>query len=92
LPGDVAGVNWSKAVAVGLSLLISPAIGFAAAAALLLLMKWVLKKPRLYQPPAAQDRPPGWIRGVLPPTCGSVSLAHGSNDGQKKAWGLFCWC
>ena len=34
--GDVAGVNWSKAVEVGLSLLISPVIGFLAASALLL--------------------------------------------------------
>jgi phosphate/sulfate permease len=81
--GDVAGVNWSKAVEVGISLLISPVIGFLAAAALLLAMKRVLKEPRLYEPPAEGDKPPRWVRGVLLATCGGVSLAHGSNDGQK---------
>ena len=29
------------------------------------------------------DRPPGWVRAVLIATCGGVSFAHGSNDGQK---------
>jgi phosphate/sulfate permease len=28
-------------------------------------------------------RPPLWIRAILVTTCGGVSLAHGSNDGQK---------
>jgi inorganic phosphate transporter, PiT family len=81
--GDFQGVNWSKAGEVGLSLLISPAIGFAAAAALLLAMKRMIPDPRLYQPPDHGDTPPRWVRGVLLATCGGVSLAHGSNDGQK---------
>jgi phosphate/sulfate permease len=77
------GVNWGKAGEVGLGLLFSPLLGFVAAYALLLVMKLVLKEPRLYQPPVGDDRPPGWIRGVLLLTCGGVSFAHGSNDGQK---------
>jgi phosphate/sulfate permease len=81
--GDVSGVNWAKAVEVGLSLLISPVIGFAAASALLLAMKRLVKEPRLYEPPLEGDSPPRWVRGVLLATCGGVSLAHGSNDGQK---------
>ena len=81
--GDFQGVNWSKAGEVALSLLISPAIGFAAAAALLLTMKRLIPEPRLYQPPEEGDTPPRWVRGVLLATCGGVSLAHGSNDGQK---------
>ncbi len=81
--GDVSGVNWSKAVEVGLSLLISPVIGFAAASVLLLAMKRLVKEPRLYEPPDDGDSPPRWVRGVLLATCGGVSLAHGSNDGQK---------
>jgi phosphate/sulfate permease len=81
--GDISGVNWSKAGEVGLSLLISPVIGFVGAAGLLLAMKRCLRDPRLYEPPAEGDRPPGWVRGVLIATCGGVSFAHGSNDGQK---------
>ncbi len=81
--GDVSGVNWAKAVEVGLSLLISPVIGFAAASVLLLAMKRLVKEPRLYEPPDEGDSPPPWVRGVLLATCGGVSLAHGSNDGQK---------
>ncbi|MHC5541500.1 inorganic phosphate transporter, partial [Singulisphaera rosea] len=81
--GDISGVNWSKALEVGLSLFISPIIGFVAAGALLLTMKRYLSEPRLYQPPVDGDTPPGWVRAVLIATCGGVSLAHGSNDGQK---------
>ena len=78
-----SGVNWSKALEVGLSLLISPIIGFALAAGLLLLLKRTVKAPALYQPPEGDRPPPGWIRGTLLMTCTGVSLAHGSNDGQK---------
>ncbi len=77
------GVNWSKAIEVGLGLLISPVIGFIAAAGLLLIMKKLVKDRRLYVPPEGDDKPPKWIRGVLIATCGGVSFAHGSNDGQK---------
>ena len=79
----LGGVNWANAGEVGLGLLISPVIGFVGAWALLLCMRRVLKEPRLYQPPVGDDRPPGWVRGVLIVTCGGVSFAHGSNDGQK---------
>jgi phosphate/sulfate permease len=81
--GDVQGVNWSKAGEVGLSLLISPLLGFVTAAGLLLAMKRLIREPRLYHPPDEGDTPPRWVRGVLLATCGGVSFAHGSNDGQK---------
>ena len=78
-----SGVNWSKAGEVGLSLLISPMIGFALAFGLLLLIKNTVNAPELYQPPEGDKPPPTWIRGTLLLTCTGVSLAHGSNDGQK---------
>jgi phosphate/sulfate permease len=81
--GDFQGVNWSKAGEVALSLLISPILGFVAAAGLLLAMKRLIREPRLYHPPDDGDTPPRWVRGVLLATCGGVSFAHGSNDGQK---------
>jgi phosphate/sulfate permease len=79
-----AGVDWTQAGKVLLGLIISPAVGFGAAYVLLLVMKAVIREKRLYEPPAhADDRPPIWIRAVLIFTCGGVSFAHGSNDGQK---------
>lgn len=81
--GNLSGVNWNKAMDVGKALLLSPMIGFVAAAALLLIMKVFLKNPNLYHPPGEGDNPPSWIRAVLIATCGGVSMAHGSNDGQK---------
>ena len=81
--GDLQGVNWNKAMDVGKALLLSPLIGFLAAGMLLLGMKVFLKNPNLYHPPGEGDNPPSWIRGVLIATCGGVSMAHGSNDGQK---------
>jgi phosphate/sulfate permease len=81
--GDVGGVNWSVAAEVALSLLISPVIGFVLAAGLLAAMKRLIPEPRLYRPPDEGDTPPRWVRGALLATCGGVSFAHGSNDGQK---------
>jgi PiT family inorganic phosphate transporter len=84
-PGHVfgEGVNWAKASEVGISLLVSPVIGFTLSALLLLLFKATVKSPELYAAPAKDQPPPSWIRGLLVLTCTGVSFAHGSNDGQK---------
>src|SRR5262245_9789067 len=58
---NLSGVNWGKVGEVGLALLVSPLVGFVLAALLLLLMKKMLKEPRLYVPPQGDDCPPGWI-------------------------------
>jgi phosphate/sulfate permease len=78
-----SGINWEKATEIGLSLLISPVLGFVLSAGLLLLLKNLVKAPELYRPPEGDKPPPGWIRGTLLLTCTGVSVAHGSNDGQK---------
>ena len=78
-----AGVNWGKAKDIGLALLISPLIGFCVAALLLIVMKILIRNPKLYSTPDANHPPPGWIRALLMFTCTGVSFAHGSNDGQK---------
>src|SRR5262247_431239 len=81
--GFGSGVNWSKAQQVGMSLLISPLVGFLVAGGLLLLSKMLLKNRKLYQEPEGDQPPPLWIRAILFLTCTGVSFAHGSNDGQK---------
>jgi phosphate/sulfate permease len=77
------GVDWGQVKKVGLALLFSPVIGFVVAGLLLLILKLFFRNPKLYTPPEGEDRPPWWIRTVLIGTCGGVSYAHGSNDGQK---------
>ena len=78
-----SGVDWTKATEIGYSLLLSPLFGFAAAALLLLALKFVVRNPALYRAPEGNRPPPWWIRGTLIATCTGVSFAHGSNDGQK---------
>ena len=77
------GVNWGQAKNIGLSLIISPIVGFGCAALLLLLAKVLIRKPELYAAPEKDKAPPLWIRAILVLTCTGVSFAHGSNDGQK---------
>ena len=77
------GVDWSQVGNVFRSLLISPVVGFVCAGLLLLLMKFVIKDPRLFEAPKGDAPPPFWIRGLLILTCTGVSFFHGSNDGQK---------
>ncbi len=79
----VEGVNWHEVTKVFTSLLVSPAIGFAAAGALLLALKLCVRRPELFAPPAKDAPPPWWIRGILMGTCTGVSFFHGTNDGQK---------
>ncbi|HEY0795875.1 MAG TPA: anion permease, partial [Acidisarcina sp.] len=78
-----SGVDWAQAGSVFKALLISPVVGFGCSALLLLLMKYVIKDPRLFESPKGDEPPPFWIRGLLVLTCTGVSFGHGSNDGQK---------
>ena len=76
------GTNFRNVEAILLSLLVSPFLGFALAALVLLFIRRWVRDRRLYEP--AHDRkPPTWVRAVLVMTSTGVSLAHGSNDGQK---------
>jgi PiT family inorganic phosphate transporter len=81
--GATSGVDWAQAENVGKSLLLSPLVGFAFAALLLLVCKRVIPDKRLYAAPEGTKPPPFWIRCLLLLTCTGVSFAHGSNDGQK---------
>ncbi len=84
LPGHSfgAGVNWGKAADIGVSLLVSPLFGFGMAALLVLLVKRYTTNKGLLKEPSGEPPPPG-TRALLVATCSGVSLAHGSNDGQK---------
>jgi inorganic phosphate transporter, PiT family len=84
-PGHVfgEGVNWAKAEEIGISLLVSPLVGFSLAALLLVACKALVKRAELYTAPEKGVPPPLWIRAILVLTCTGVSFAHGSNDGQK---------
>lgn len=78
------GVNWGKAEEIGLSLILSPVIGFGLAVLLMYFLKHVIKYHALFHIPHGEnDRPPLLIRGLLITTCTLVSFFHGSNDGQK---------
>lgn len=78
-----AGLNWHKALEVGLVLLLSPVLGFCLAGILLLVSRKLLPNPKLYTAPENGTPPPFWLRSILFLTCTGVSVVHGSNDGQK---------
>jgi PiT family inorganic phosphate transporter len=78
-----SGVDWEQATKVFKVLLISPLVGFCCAALLMLLSKWFIKYPALYEAPKDNTPPPWPIRALLVLTCTGVSFFHGSNDGQK---------
>jgi inorganic phosphate transporter, PiT family len=78
-----SGVDWGQAANIGKSLLLSPIVGFAVAALLLMAAKALIKDPKLYSAPKGAEPPPFYIRCLLILTCTGVSFFHGSNDGQK---------
>ncbi|MES2817436.1 MAG: inorganic phosphate transporter [Pseudomonadota bacterium] len=83
------GVNWKKAIDIGISLLASPAAGFLVAALLLLSLKWLRRDSKMHKNPEqrleldGKKHPPFWNRLVLVLSAMGVSFVHGSNDGQK---------
>lgn len=83
------GVNWNKAIDIGLSLVVSPLAGCLVAGCLLLLFKrwWPISKmhktPEQRREIDAKKHPPFWNRLVLVLSAMGVSFVHGSNDGQK---------
>ncbi len=78
-----SGVDWSQAKNVGLTLLVSPIVGFILAALLLLVLRAFIKNKELFAAPKGNRPPTWWVRSLLVLTCTGVSFAHGSNDGQK---------
>jgi inorganic phosphate transporter, PiT family len=78
-----SGVDWEQVTKVFRVLLISPLVGFTAAALLFLVSKALVKYPALYEAPKGSAPPPWPIRLLLVLTCTGVSFSHGSNDGQK---------
>jgi PiT family inorganic phosphate transporter len=87
LPGvENVGLNWAKVKDAGLSLMLSPLIGFGLTMGIVILVKKISKKLKnniLFEEPKKKKSPPPLIRGLLILTCTSVSYSHGSNDGQK---------
>lgn len=83
------GINWGKAIDVGLALLCSPLVGFLLAGVIVLLLRRfyghhsVHKTPAIRQQVEGKKHPPFWTRFLLVVSAMSVSFAHGSNDGQK---------
>lgn len=80
------GINWQKAIDIGLSLLVSPTVGFIVAALLLLLLKRWRPRSKMHKTPEQRPKkkhPPFWNRMVLVLSAMAVSFVHGSNDGQK---------
>jgi PiT family inorganic phosphate transporter len=79
---DKAAVDFSKAIEIGSSLVISPVFGFSFTVLLMFIMKKFLNNDALFKEPKKGKHPPIWIRGILIATCTGVSVSHGANDGQ----------
>jgi len=78
-----SGVDWEQATKVLKALIVSPLVGFTLAGLLILISKWTIKYPSLYEAPKNNQPPPFPIRALMVLTCTGVSFFHGSNDGQK---------
>ena len=83
------GVNWKKATDIGISLFVSPLVGFGVAALMIFIFLKYRPKSHSHQTPSqrivvdGKTKPPFWTRMVLILSAMGVSFAHGSNDGQK---------
>jgi len=85
LPGETfgAGINFVKLKEIGLSLLISPFVGFFLSFLLFKLFKRISPKSKMFFPLKENQSPTPAVRAALIATCIGVSFAHGANDGQK---------
>jgi PiT family inorganic phosphate transporter len=72
----LASLGWSKIGITALFIFVSPMIGFAAAAILMIATSWILRRQR----PGRVDR---WLRPLRFMSAAAFSLSHGGNDAQK---------
>jgi PiT family inorganic phosphate transporter len=78
------GVDWKQILTVLKALAISPVLGLVGAGGLYALLRLVVRRGHLFEPPEGDTPPVWWLRGLLILTCTSVSFSHGTNDGQKS--------
>lgn len=78
------GVDWHQIVTVLKALAVSPVLGFAIAGALYWILRMVVRRGELLEAPRDGKRPVWWMRALLITTCTTVSISHGTNDGQKS--------
>lgn len=79
----VEGVHWSQLWTVLEALALSPILGFVLSAIVYFVLRRTVHDTRIYKP-AGNEPPVWWMRCILILTCTGVSLAHGTNDGQKS--------
>ncbi len=79
-----AGVDWAQIWKVLEGLAFSPVLGFVLAGGLYGILRLVVRKGHLFEPPEGDKPPVWWLRGLLFLTCTGVSFSHGTNDGQKS--------
>lgn len=79
-----SGVDWRQIWTVLEGLAISPIVGFILAGGLYGILRVVVRGGQLLEPPRGDEPPAWWMRGLLFLTCTGVSVAHGTNDGQKS--------
>jgi PiT family inorganic phosphate transporter len=77
------GVHWGQLWSVLQALALSPVLGFVLSGALYFILRRIAHDRHLYEP-AKEGPPVWWMRGTLILTCTGVSVAHGTNDGQKS--------
>jgi PiT family inorganic phosphate transporter len=81
---DVAqSVKWGEVGKIGLSLLISPMVGFSLTILTMYLFRAFIRSKRFFKEVESHKKPPFFTRITLILTCTLVSYAHGNNDGQK---------
>ena len=78
------GVDWNQIIRILEALFVSPILGLVVAGGLYYLIKVIVRRGPLLEPPHGDQPSPWWLRGLLILTCTSVSYSHGSNDGQKS--------
>jgi PiT family inorganic phosphate transporter len=77
-------VDWHQIITVLEGLAISPVFGLVGAGGLYGLLRLVVRRGHLLEPPKEGESPVWWLRSLLILTCTSVSFSHGTNDGQKS--------
>jgi PiT family inorganic phosphate transporter len=78
------GVDWKQIWIVLEGLAISPILGLVLAGGLYAILRMIIHRGHLFEPPKEGEAPVWWLRGLLILTCTSVSFSHGTNDGQKS--------
>jgi PiT family inorganic phosphate transporter len=85
-----SGVDWGKAIEIGQALLLSPVVGFCAAALLFIALRFIVRNPALYSEPKGKEPPRRGGSAACSSSPAPASASPMAPTTARREWASLC--